>query len=571
MKFLKILLFSFFLFYIFSFTFTISSDFTQDLGRHLKLGEMIVKTKTIPTTNLFSYTNANFPFINHHWLSEVIFYLFSKIFGLNSLIILKTIIILISVGFVIKTAEKKSSIIPAVLSGIILSPLLLERNDIRPEIFGYFFFSFVFYILCTYPNSKKLVYFLPLVMFIWINTHISFIFGVFLIILLMLKIFTFPKKKRYLTVLLLSLIVLLLNPRGVSGLLYPLNIFQNYGYTIVENQNLFYLNEMIFNPLIKYFFLISPVIIISVLVLITVNQLTIILVLLTFFILTILQLRHLPFFILAAIPGIAILFDQTARLITQKYPNTNGLKPLITIALILVLFLGSVFFISNKYYFVFDSSKRFGLGYTEISEKATEFVRQNNLSKNIFNNFDVGGYFIYNLYPDYKVFIDNRPEAYPKNFVENIYKELQIEQSTQDVIFNKYKIKTIFFNHNDQTQWAEIFVARVLKDKDWRLLYLDSEIFIASKNQRLTDIRKDKKVFDKLINSEEDYLNLLKLARLFSIVDDKESADSALLKAKELNPDSCLIISKEFSKYLTNSQFYFYKAEELKKSYWYCF
>src|SRR3989339_585574 len=45
----------FFLFlFIFSITFTKGNDFSQDLGRHLKLGEMIVAQKEIPKVNLFS-------------------------------------------------------------------------------------------------------------------------------------------------------------------------------------------------------------------------------------------------------------------------------------------------------------------------------------------------------------------------------------------------------------------------------------------------------------------------------------------------------------------------------------
>ena len=67
------------------------TSFSQDLGRHLKLGEIIVQQKNIPKTNLFSYTYPDFPFINHHWLSEVIFFITAKSFGLSSLIILKII------------------------------------------------------------------------------------------------------------------------------------------------------------------------------------------------------------------------------------------------------------------------------------------------------------------------------------------------------------------------------------------------------------------------------------------------------------------------------------------------
>src|SRR3989338_8322910 len=45
-----------------------------DIGRHIKLGEIIWQTKSIPNTNLFSFTAPDYPFVNHHWLSEVIFY-----------------------------------------------------------------------------------------------------------------------------------------------------------------------------------------------------------------------------------------------------------------------------------------------------------------------------------------------------------------------------------------------------------------------------------------------------------------------------------------------------------------
>ncbi|KKT25633.1 MAG: hypothetical protein UW11_C0025G0017, partial [Parcubacteria group bacterium GW2011_GWA2_43_9b] len=41
-----------------------ASAINQDLGRHLKMGEIIWQTGHVPITNLFSYTNPNFAFIN---------------------------------------------------------------------------------------------------------------------------------------------------------------------------------------------------------------------------------------------------------------------------------------------------------------------------------------------------------------------------------------------------------------------------------------------------------------------------------------------------------------------------
>lgn len=571
MKWLKYLLVIFFFFYIFSFTFTTSSDFTQDLGRHLKIGEIIVQTKNIPSINLFSYTNPNYPFINHHWLSEVVFYLLSRTFGLNSLIILKVICILVSVGLVFKLSSNKSGIIATIIAGLILSPLLLERNDIRPEIFGYLFFSFILYVLLSYPRQQKLIYLLPLVMLLWINMHITFVFGIFLILLIIVK--TLFNRAYYPTILIsfISIFIIILNPNGLTGIFYPFNIFKDYGYTIVENQNLFYLSKMIFSPLIKYFFLISPVIILTLIILITVNQLTVILILLIFFGATIFQLRHLPFFVLSAIPALAIAFNRVGELFVKKCSWADKLKSTVMIFFFITLCLGSVFFISNQYYLTFDQDKRFGLGFYGFKDQVIEFMNENNLSGNVFNNFDVGGYFIYKLYPKYKVFIDNRPEAYPANFIENVYKQLQIEPVVQNKIFEQYKINTIFFSHTDQTQWGEIFIRRVLSDKNWRLVYVDSSIFIMTKDNHLKDIRSNKKNLKELIFKEDNYLDLLRLSRFFSLADEKELVGEAFLKAQDLSPASCSIKKIQHGLYQNNPQFYFYKSQELKRNFWFCF
>ena len=65
----------------------------QDIGRHIKFGEIIWQTKTVFQVNLVSFTAPDYPFINHHWLSEVIFYFMYLVrqffrFGLSRLSIL---------------------------------------------------------------------------------------------------------------------------------------------------------------------------------------------------------------------------------------------------------------------------------------------------------------------------------------------------------------------------------------------------------------------------------------------------------------------------------------------------
>jgi len=70
--------------------------------------------------------------------------------------------------------------------------------------------------------------------------------------------------KKIIGVFILTPILMLLNPHGIYGLLYPLNIFTNYGYTIVENQNIFFLHEVTSNQNITYFFFLLPCVIVSI-------------------------------------------------------------------------------------------------------------------------------------------------------------------------------------------------------------------------------------------------------------------------------------------------------------------
>jgi hypothetical protein len=224
---------------------------------------------------LFSYTNPTFPFINHHWLFEVVVYLTAAFFGIPALLWMKVLLILISVGVVVKLSAKQAGIFATIVAATIVSPLFLERSDIRPELFGYLFFSIILYVLLsdfkTRHSSERTLsypyllptnyYLLPLIMLLFVNTHVTFVFGAFLIFLIFLKFRFYLKFKienlKFATPFILSFAVLFINPNGVNGVLYPFRIFHNYGYSIAENQNIFFLSSISHNPIIKYFFLLE--------------------------------------------------------------------------------------------------------------------------------------------------------------------------------------------------------------------------------------------------------------------------------------------------------------------------
>src|SRR3989344_2837811 len=172
--------------FVFSFLFRTDTSFNQDLGRHIRLGEIIVQTKSVPNTNLFSYTNPNSPFINTHWLFGVIAYFFNQTIGIYWLLILKVLIILLSVWLIIKTIPKQNQALLLPI-GFIFLHVLRERLELRPEIFSFLFTALTLYILENFLNQTshdrrkfETIFLLPLIQLIWINTHIYFFVGLML-------------------------------------------------------------------------------------------------------------------------------------------------------------------------------------------------------------------------------------------------------------------------------------------------------------------------------------------------------------------------------------------------------
>src|SRR6266852_2976439 len=67
-----------------------------DFWWHLKAGEIIVTTRSIPKTDLFSFTAAGKQFILQNWLVEVIYYATYRAGGLALVVFLNTALLVLA-------------------------------------------------------------------------------------------------------------------------------------------------------------------------------------------------------------------------------------------------------------------------------------------------------------------------------------------------------------------------------------------------------------------------------------------------------------------------------------------
>src|SRR5579859_6070801 len=196
-----------------------------DLGRHLKLGEIIVHCFCVPQTNLFSYTNPNFPIVNHEWFGEVIFYLISVGFGLSGLLIFKILLILTTATLMYLVAIKKGSLFWVTMFSLLSITIFSMRFFVLPELYSYLFIGIFIFLLERYKETKNTsaLFILPVLEVIWVNTHIYFIIGIVLYGFFFLETWVSQKKynKKILPVGILVILATLVNPSFIHGALLP--------------------------------------------------------------------------------------------------------------------------------------------------------------------------------------------------------------------------------------------------------------------------------------------------------------------------------------------------------------
>lgn len=521
------------LFFVFSYLFRTDLSFDQDLGRHIKLGEIIVNSKSIPKVNLFSYTNPDFPFINTHWGFEVIAYFFSQ--HLTAFLLLKVIIFLFSVLLILKLIPKDNLALVLPI-GFIFLHVLRERLELRPEIFSFLYTALTYYTLEKYLKVKtKLIFLLPIIQLIWINTHIYFFTGLILQVIFIIHL-TFDQIRSHLgggrlkflsIIFILSVLISLINPNGLNGLLYPLVVRQNYGYTIVENQTMFLLESINFNdPNILFVKISLGILVLALAFSVFKRKLEIKNALLSLAGagLALLNVRSFPYLVFLSLPAVI--------------QNFGGFKPniftkLLTFLFLPILLLESFFYLNGEYYKP-TNQHNVGLGFVESGKGAMDFVIKNNLSGPIFNNFDIGSYITYRGYPKYRIFVDGRPEAYPVSFFTDIYMPAQSDFNKFKALEKEIGFKTIIFSHTDQTPWGKNFLQNIVKDESWKIVYLDDFMIVLSKEGRginLSQLSPDSYQYT-------NHLSYLMMGIFLINTDNLDSAKQFILKSKSLYPES---------------------------------
>ncbi|MBL8013451.1 MAG: hypothetical protein JNN05_06335, partial [Candidatus Omnitrophica bacterium] len=394
---------------------------TADLGRHLKNGELILAGQSkILTSNFYSYTDPDHPFTNHHWGTGVLFYLVYKMSGFSGLSFFYIGILLIGFCIYFYLACRLSSFSWAFFFAVLALPIFTDRLEIRPEGITTLLTGLYLYVLFMFRHGKlsfkKLLWIVPFLQIVWVNTHILFFIGGVLVFIFVLDAWL-GKQDKTLTRQMWILMTLmsaacLVNPAGLKGALVPLTIFQEYGYRLAENQTVFFMQKRFGHDLKYLYFEFLVVLSLAALVRHCIvrrwrNCLAEILVVLFFLALGLKTVRSMASYAFVFVPMMSFFVWS----ILDRYEKVRKILGIL-FGLIGTVFVVMGTFLPNNVYSPLSRLETFvrlnngqppdvNFGYMLTHPQimtglvpgisgAADFVTNNNLQGPIFNNYDIG-------------------------------------------------------------------------------------------------------------------------------------------------------------------------------------
>jgi hypothetical protein len=445
-----------------------------DLGRHLKNGEWIVngsadQRSAVLHTNFYSFAAPEQPFVNHHWLSGVVFYLVWRLFSFPGLTLLHMLLLTLALCLAYWAAVRAAG--PWIAAGLVFpaAPVIAWRGEPRPEAFTLAFAAaFALLLRECAPGRlrERWLWSLPALMLLWVNLHVGFIFA---FILLGAALLNAPARSRTLWAVAAACVVAAwLNPSGFAGLIYPLQILGNIEYPVAELASMFDLRERgLWSWVYPYsltlmaagaaFYLrrwlqASPAERFPWVDALLYTALAV---------LAITKVRNLGLFLLLAIPLLAsAAAAPPANQARARWARLFGIAG-IAAGLIVTVQLAP------------GLSQVRGLDVKPGVYAPAEFLRANQIRGPIFNDFDIGGYLIFTQPGPSPVFVDGRPEAYPPGFFDQVYAAALNDDAAWRLQDARHHFNAIVLSMQDAYPGVERFILARVRDDAWAPVYAD--------------------------------------------------------------------------------------------------
>ena len=478
-----------FVFMLMIFTLAARQIVDPDFWWHLKTGQYLLETRSIPRADIFSAVFFGKEWITHEWLSEVFIYLVYRALGFGGLIV--TFSLLITTGFAIayRRCARRAGHVYIAGTAVFLGALATGPTwGVRPQVFSFLFASIFLSLLDNFQDQprKRSIWWLVPLMALWVNMHAGFAVGIVLILqviigsaleALLVQRDSFSALWRRLRSLVLVLIgcvaAVLLNPSGARMYSYPFETLTSSAMMkFIEEWRSPNFHELMFQPL--------ALLILAVFTALALSRKRIGFVQLLLLVSTAWAMlrsgRNVPFFVLVAMPLLAehgwywLTSHHWGRWLSLAEPREVGADARLKIALNVILLVAVP--VTLAYVRVKQTvENQPAVEAQKFPTAAVEFMRVHKSPQPVYNEYHWGGYLIWKLYPDYRVFIDGRADVYGDAFFEEFMATHDGETNWQQSL-SKYDVRTVLIR-------PDAALASLLRqDHGWEKVFEDGQAVI---------------------------------------------------------------------------------------------
>ena len=436
-----------------------------DFWWHLRTGQIIVESGSIPTIDLFSFTRSGLPWINQSWLAQVALYLLYRAGDLPLVIFGHALVIAAGYALIELACLRSSGGQARAAAGATLMAALLSlfNWNVRPQSASFLLFGAVVFVLESHRvRGGRIAWALPLIFALWVNLHAAFAFALLLVGIYVLACLA---EGRLLAAGVAALLALSLNPGGPLGIVrYVLGLSQSKA---VQD---FVLEWMPLNvrTIDGQLFLAAVVLLI---VIAYRRRLTLppylFVGLLTFGGLSLYSRRVEPWFGMVAAPAFAQAFARQGEPegLTARAGNPR-LNASLAALLVLLTLLSLPWW---RPFLPLPPRWRSYLAVAETPVQATQELCRAGQGTRLFNDMGYGSYVIWAC-REVPVFIDTRIELYP-SAVWREYFLVSEGQFGWEAVLARYGINTILANKERQ----KLLVAAAQASGAWRTIYEDDQ------------------------------------------------------------------------------------------------
>ncbi|HSA91665.1 MAG TPA: hypothetical protein VLE48_01530 [Terriglobales bacterium] len=456
-----------------------------DFWWHLRTGQWMVETRSIPHTDPFSYTAAGKAWVTHEWLSEVLIWELYRLAGWGGLILFFSLVIAAAWWLLDRRLEGQPFVagFALLLGAFSTAPVW----GVQPQMFTMLLASVFLGLLHSYARdgSGKRLLWMPPLMVLWVNLHGGFLAGPALVLVvaagLALDELTDghgwkPALRRTLPLVAAAaacLAVIPLNPNGTRLYAYPFETLQSEAMAANLRDWLspdFHKASML--PFAALIFATASAMAISR----RRARLSDVTLLAVTGWLALRSGRHIPLFALAATPLLAghawdwIRQQSWGRWLEQPETPLTATKRLMNATVLAVVIAACGLYFAN----VIASQPQ---AESEIfPRRAVQFLRREKPPTPMYHRYDWGGYLLWNLYPDYRSYIDGRADLYGDEFMMEYFRTYRGRPRWQETL-ERFEVKTAM------VEPLSAIASLLRQDPNWTKVYEDDQAVVFVKRQ----------------------------------------------------------------------------------------